>query len=525
MAKRRTTQGPPPQKFSPRERVVRALGREGKGGRPAVSLEWLGIRTGLSSNAVKTAVFSLVGDDIVIPVGGEGQPQRYRLLSPKERAERIRGHSPPPSRPRGAVYGPTFRPPPRVESAETTARHEAHQLRRRRSAALREIAAMFAGVRLLAAVEHDELRVNGQLIGVPSRVIEDVAARGEWVTRLIDADFSDELVATVRTVLDQHGRMDLVVASGEDSILIRTGEIELARLTAALVTLADGRTITGAFHTPGAHWDECIRALRSAAARPVAASLPLRTFDRFPIETDPNLAREGLLASRMLRHERIFVFDRPVRLEHAVVTVRFAPLMGPVDALTVPFDVSLPTGDLAGQLHLVGELDPLQLTCAAPDVALIAIAWPLALIGYAELTCGEPVTRGLPSRTRALDGGARGAESVRRLKRGGSDRDATAMSNSLTPRGLSIAYVVGHPVHIGPMRNRSAEAERHARDAGIVLKPDYTWRRPYVRGQRSLPPDQELRFGWHASETATTAIGTRAPDPRPQASPRGPPAG
>ena len=162
-----------------------------------------------------------------------------------------------------------------------------------------------------------------------------------------------------------------------------------------------------------------------------------------------------------------------------------------------PFTVDTATARGTGRLVLDAGVDPLPVRTTSPDTTVLGMAWAIALIGFAELTCVEATG---PPRT-----GRRGSRNTR------SDRDSSGprrlddrafgrprfLSPSLTPTAdtarLLGHYVVGHRRLLRLGQVASVDAITAAAHSGIDLRAHETWVRPHARG---VPDDAELDFIW-----------------------------
>jgi hypothetical protein len=160
-------------------------------------------------------------------------------------------------------------------------------------------------------------------------------------------------------------------------------------------------------------------------------------------------------------------------------------------------------GSVAGALRLRTPGDPLAVAVERsvdPDRA--AVAWVLALVAYAQLTCVAPAERdaSAPSGGRtwkhardASAGGGRPQSRTAAPTRVGS----LVLSASLRPTGQTAAllasYVAGHRRRLRSGRRSSERARRSAEAVGIELGDAETWVRPHTRG---VPDDAVLTFAW-----------------------------
>jgi hypothetical protein len=201
-------------------------------------------------------------------------------------------------------------------------------------------------------------------------------------------------------------------------------------------------------------------------------------------------------------------------------TVRFHPLSAPPAPLEAPLEVVHGDKRLVGGLRLRTPQDPLALVVhAVTDEQFLAIAWPLALIAFAELTCkprraaprftsGEQAVQG-PRHDGARRSGARSTQERTQLRQygrpglaAGLELSAALRPNAPTARYLA-SYVAGHRRQLRPGHRHSTSAQQHAKAVGILLADDETWVRPHARG---VPRDAELRFDWHAPANVRAAL-------------------
>jgi hypothetical protein len=184
----------------------------------------------------------------------------------------------------------------------------------------------------------------------------------------------------------------------------------------------------------------------------------------------------------------------------------------------VPFALERRDGRFEGGLLLGASADPLPCHWRqSSDVETLALAWTLALVAYAELTCipVEPVPPpGPPRRPRTAS--RRPAASARHA--GERSRDAPrssggsiALPADFRARGQTArylaSYVAGHRRRLASGWTRSDEAERNARAVGITLRHGETWVQPHVRG---VPRDAVLHFAWQAPGWVHAVLAARA---------------
>jgi len=328
--------------------------------------------------------------------------------------------------------------------------------------------------------------------------------------------------ALLRAVCEYFDASDLPLYASKGRRGIRLCGQDLrprAVIQATRARLAIGATIPGDFTADGRHWNwlrhlllvEHSRELGSAP-RPVAAVVPstmpeVQVLTEFPPAAAPSFRAEALSASARIRTERSLAFDRAVTVEALDYAVRFEPISNRRGPVELPFEY-LPTGRTAirAALRLRTPGDPLALVCPAEmPPSDLADAWGVALLAFAELTCGAELvaSRSEPAEPRAsTPSGRRGGRRGRIAARRGEGRrvhrrhlsySSTALEPSVATARFLDSYVAGHRRRLVEGARASDSAKRAAAEVGVDLRPQETWVRPHARG---VPEDAELRFRW-----------------------------
>jgi hypothetical protein len=315
------------------------------------------------------------------------------------------------------------------------------------------------------------------------------------------------------TYLDRSG-LTLVPANGSESVVFRRGREDVAYLFGDVIVAHSGQPRFSAnFHEPGPHWSiarDFLLALQDGHEPDLGSSLYLVSRDSFSQEISPDLIELGLTASARLRTQRHFAFHNPVKLTAGNLLLTFEPTRYRAGDVEVPFRLERSDETpVEAALRLTGSNDPLAVAFAPEaDEAAVLRAWPIALVGFADLTCLEIVAA--PSSSRQGDSGterSRGEGSDVRhranravpFRRAGSGRGRVSWSSQLSPVGttaqLAASFVAGHRRHLHPGQLCSEEARAAARSFGIQLGPSETWVQPHERG---IPSNVVVELAWKA---------------------------
>jgi hypothetical protein len=299
---------------------------------------------------------------------------------------------------------------------------------------------------------------------------------------------------------------------------IMRGEDRLAIIHAAHASIVNRPFIYANFLTPGPHWQHAAEVLSHAEAELVGArkrneegaaqaaeaaantsgtrAAWRRRIDQLPRDVAPGLIDACLAASRRIRLERRVAYDHPVVLESDIGELTLLPITGTLTRLLLPFHLSRGSELLKGEL-ILEDHDPLPLLISQNVADEDAItAWACALTGFADATCIE---FGVAARPRPTTQRRRPSSVSRRSPATRTLPRKQRWPEHLEPKGqwvrYSSSFVVGHRRHLHDGQTASDEARDWARQVGIILGPQETWVRPYVRG---IPDGMHLRFWWHA---------------------------
>jgi hypothetical protein len=257
-------------------------------------------------------------------------------------------------------------------------------------------------------------------------------------------------------------------------------------------------------------------ALQDGYEPDASSTLILEARETFPEGLLPALAELGLAASARLRTQRHFAFSNTVTLRADDLLLTFEPTRYREGDVEVPFRLVEPSGEaVEATLRLTGTSDPLAIAFA-PDAGEAAVlrAWPVALIGFADLTCLEIVQ---PSGARRAKDSTtpKGDSSVVRAPRNRTvptrrtrGPHGFTWSSRLSPTGatrrLSESFVAGHRRHLHAGQHCSAEARAAARSFGIRLAPGETWVQPHERG---MPSDAVIELTWRLPAGLADSLG------------------
>jgi hypothetical protein len=181
------------------------------------------------------------------------------------------------------------------------------------------------------------------------------------------------------------------------AVLDRRG-ITLATIAATRAAVPGSGLVEGNYLAPGPHWQHlnAVLGLSPSDEYEIAGE---RLHWRFPGSADAELENAALEAIRRLRTERTRVFAHDVRVDVRGVSLTFKPLTvtsteeapwAPTRTahLELPFLFKRGEDAFSGALRLqsLGEL-PACNWQQVSDAGTLAVAWSLALVTYAELTC------------------------------------------------------------------------------------------------------------------------------------------
>lgn len=338
--------------------------------------------------------------------------------------------------------------------------------------------------------------------------------------RVIDRLVAELLGGRLLDVVNEQivGRnFDVRAVPGERGVRLEHARRDVALIRATRAHVFGETEVHGNFIADGSHWRAfCsvlsvrvgVRARRRISAASVAS--PKTTLlTALPACASQSYRDAANVASSRIRTERSLEFGHPVVLQTPSLEVRFEPISA-AGVTELPFSYSDGSRRLAGNLRLRTPQDPLALalTDAAADEPLIAEAWALALLGYAELTCEpqEPLVATAERRRRSTTamphGGFRVGEQLARdvAETSGPPRrkrdvrfSVHLLADAQTQRVLA-GCVAGHRRVLPPGQSAGEAAQQYAACLGISLRAGETWVRAHLRG---APACCELRFHWH----------------------------
>jgi hypothetical protein len=326
--------------------------------------------------------------------------------------------------------------------------------------------------------------------------------------RGIQSQYVNRLKGTVETCLDRSG-LALVEDCGSASVIFCRGREKVAYLFGDELVARGGQPRFSAnFHEPGPHWAiarDFLLALQHGH-QPDVGLVPLVSRDSFSQELPSDLAELGLTASARLRTRRHFAFRNSVKLTANDLVLTFEPTRFRADDVEVPFRLEQ-SGERAVEaaLRLTDTSDPLAVAFSHDaDEAAVLQAWPIALAGFADLTCLEivPASR-QRQRDRRTEQPGRDAPTVRPRvghtvpSRRGRGAGGFGWSSRLSPVGatgeLTASFVAGHRRQLHPGQHCGEEAIATARSFGIQLRPGETWVKPHERG---TPSEAVVELAW-----------------------------
>lgn len=343
------------------------------------------------------------------------------------------------------------------------------------------------------------------------RDVDRLEQQAQEIRRIRSARVA-QLRGAMETYLDRSG-LTLVPSNGSESVVFRRGREDVAYLFGDVIVAHSGQPRFSAnFHEPGPHWriaHDFLLALQDGHDPDVGgSSLYLVSRDSFSQEIPPDLAELGLTASARLRTQRHFAFHNPVKLTARDLLMTFEPTRYRAGGVEVPFRLEQSDETpVEAALRLTGSNDPLEVAFAPEaDEAAALRAWPIALVGFADLTCLEIVAamsssrRGNGGTAQSTGAGARHrANRAVPFRRPGAGRNRFAWSSRLSPVGqtaqLAASFVAGHRRHLHPGQHCSEKARAAARSFGIQLGPGETWVQPHERG---IPSEVVVELAWRA---------------------------
>ena len=343
------------------------------------------------------------------------------------------------------------------------------------------------------------MRVAGIDVKPAAEVLADEEGRRRWLDAIIGERFLQRLSeeAARRYLPALPASLQLDVADGRIALVDLRGQ-RLAEITATRAAVVGRATVDGNFLVSGEHWSSLGDALNELDIEDVRIAWP-QVYRSLPDDIDPERHTTAESASRRLRDDRTLVFAHDVRVDIEDVSLVFSPLtLSP--RLEVPFALERGEARFEGALRLTASE---VLPCVwrqRSDTETLALAWTLALMAYAELTCVELQEK----EPRPAPNVVRGSRSGRRRRGPAAPRQAgrrtsgpTALPVTFRPRGRTLgylaSYVAGHRRRLQPGHEHSREAELHAAAVGIRLRQGETWVQPHVRG---VPADAVLHFAW-----------------------------
>jgi hypothetical protein len=240
--------------------------------------------------------------------------------------------------------------------------------------------------------------------------------------------------------------------------------------------------------------------------RPDIGSASLVSRDSFPQALPSGLTELGLAASTRLRTRRHFAFRNPVKLTANDLLLTFEPTRYRAGGIEVPFRLERPDErPVEAALRLTGTSDPLTVAFSHDaDEAAVLQAWPIALAGFADLTCLEIVPASRQRQRDRRTEQARGDSPIVRPRAGRTvpsrrvrGAGGFSWSGRLSPVGstseLTASFVAGHRRQLHPGQHCGEEALAIAGSFGIQLRPGETWVKPHERG---TPNDVVVELAW-----------------------------
>lgn len=292
------------------------------------------------------------------------------------------------------------------------------------------------------------------------------------------------------------------VEDGNEGIVFIRGHRNIvAYLFDRTAVTRDGRRrIRGNFLVDGPHWEDLHELMRDLhPARDVRLPLRqrMRLLTSMPAPMAADVATAASHASARIRTSRTRAFGCPVVLMGGDFEIRFEPVH--TRSLVVPFRFqSTDTKAVEGAIRLRPAVDPLTiLVDETVEDPLIARAWVIALLGFAELTCVETIDEE-PSRLASVRRPSPGSPQPQPPRRVLPRAHKIRLSAALTPTARHVeclpSHVPGHRRRLLSGQKCGVEARAAAHAIGIELDANETWVQPYARG---VPDDIVLRFGWH----------------------------
>lgn len=349
-----------------------------------------------------------------------------------------------------------------------------------RREAVRELLPYLEVAEIPAAVRPDGvLDLGNVLVQPPDTAAVDFVRLEAWLDRQAMLRYPSRLRSSIETELaGVPGPLEKF--PGADGFSLYRSRERLVHITTTVAELETGEFIPGAFLGPGDHWDRvrhflvtsrrALRPLASKSSDSDSAAATRRSglpgkLSEFPSTFPSTLAQQATEASKRIRFAREVAPENAVSVEFDGGTIRYRPLRPPPYSLVLPFVFQWRNDRVDGELRLFEERDPVPCQVSGRDDRLMAfVAWAVALVCYAELTCRAPGDAGAMSTT---------------------DLWAELRRKDLVDRQID-AWVRGHLRELPLDHDHSEDAARCAARYGIRLKPGETFVRPHSRGD--LPP-------------------------------------
>ena len=306
-----------------------------------------------------------------------------------------------------------------------------------------------------------------------------------------------------------------------DGFEVFRGEELLCEIHATYGKVPGKDRIEGNFLADGAHWRQLgqaiegrrrqlrsgLDALLALIGERILPGLDLIVIRVPPSTLTPELIARTLEASGDVRLHRQLALDRPAAIRVFPARIRLLPVVPIAGVFACRFAASVDGVEVDGAIVIDGDLDPLPVVIDARCAETTEWVWPLALLGFAALTC--------PVRVMRREGGQSVASHPRTPPQGRFATERRLPSaKSLFSESLSLMGDHPHASHFVAGHRRRLDVGRQASDAaidlalayGIKLHSHETWVRPHARG---IGATEELEFDWAAPSELGAVLNRR----------------